>query len=60
MTEFVVKKAIKDEVNKRGMLCSFDAYDAINEQVQKLIEIGIKNAQSNGRKTVRAEDITAG
>ncbi len=60
MTEFVVKKAIKNEVNKRGMLCSSDAYDAINEQVQKLIEIGIKNAQSNGRKTVRAEDITAG
>ena len=60
MADFVVKKAVKNEVNKKGMLCASDACDALNKHVQKLIEIGIKNAQKNGRKTVKAEDITMG
>ncbi len=58
MADFVVKKAVKNEVNKKGMLCASDAYDALNAHVQKLVEIGIQNAQKNGRKTVKAEDIT--
>nr|MDO8080732.1 DUF1931 domain-containing protein [Candidatus Freyarchaeota archaeon] len=58
MADFVVKKAVKEEVNKKGMFCASDAFDVINNYVQKLIENGIANAQKNGRKTVKAEDFT--
>jgi histone H3/H4 len=58
MAEFIVKKAVKEEVNKKGMLCASDAFDAINKYVQKLIDNGIANAQKNKRKTVKAEDFT--
>ena len=58
MADFVVKKAVKEEVNKKGMLCASDAFDTINSYVQKLIDSGIANAQKNGRKTVKAEDFT--
>lgn len=60
MADFVVKKAVKDALNKREMLCASDAYDALNKHIEKLIETGIKNAKGAGRKTVKAEDITMG
>ncbi len=56
MADFVVKKAVKEEVNKKGMLCASDAFDVINQYVEKIINTGIANAQKNGRKTVKAED----
>lgn len=58
MADFVVKKAVKEAVNKKGMLCASDACEALNEHVQKIIEKGIENAKNAGRKTVKAEDLT--
>lgn len=52
-----MKKAVKEEVNKKGMLCASDAFDVINKYVEKIIDTGIANAQKNGRKTVKAEDL---
>ncbi|MEM2143774.1 MAG: hypothetical protein QW279_00305 [Candidatus Jordarchaeaceae archaeon] len=60
MVDLVVKKAVKEEVNKKGMLCASDAFEALNKLVQKLIENGVENAKKNGRKTVKAEDLTMG
>ncbi len=54
---FTVSSAIKEFLNKRGMMAAADLAEGLSASVQELLEKGMKRAQENGRKTVRPCDL---
>ena len=55
MASTIVKSAVKEELS--GMNVSSDFYDALDEDVSKLLADAAQRAQDNDRKTVQARDL---
>ena len=59
MTErekLVVASKVKDYIKSKACQTSSDALDALNDQVQKMLDKAVERAQSNKRATVRPQD----
>jgi TRAP-type C4-dicarboxylate transport system substrate-binding protein len=55
MADVIVKAAVKDALNELNV--SADFYDALDEEVQAVLEEAARRAQANGRQTVQARDL---
>ncbi|GGL68388.1 DUF1931 domain-containing protein [Halocalculus aciditolerans] len=55
MANLVVKAAVKDALEEKNVAGDF--YDALDEEVEELIEDAAERADANGRKTVQARDL---
>ena len=53
----VVQSKVRDQVKRRGANMAGDFADALSKRVQAMVDDAIKRAKSNGRKTVRANDL---
>ena len=53
----VVASKVRDAVKAAGCNCASDFPDALSAKVQWEVDQAAKRAQSNGRKTVRANDL---
>lgn len=54
----VVASRVHDILKERDLRVAGDAFDALNAEVEKLIEDAAKRASANGRKTVQAHDFS--
>jgi histone H3/H4 len=55
MSELIVKSAIKEALE--GNNVSSDFYEALDEEVEELIEDAARRADANDRKTVQPRDL---
>lgn len=55
MTDLIVKSAVKDALS--GMNVSADFYDALDDEVDRLLADASRRAGSNDRKTVQPRDL---
>ena len=55
MTSFIVKSNVKEALDDTNV--SADFYDALDEDVEELIEEAARRAEANGRKTVQPRDL---
>ena len=55
MAELIVKAAIKDYLADNNV--SSDFYDALDEEVQELLDDAARRADANDRKTVQPRDL---
>jgi len=51
----IVKAAVKNRAD--GMNVSSDFYDALDEEVEEVMQRAMKRAEENDRKTVQARDL---
>lgn len=54
---FAVASKIKTYVREKGFCAGSDLADAVSNKVIALLDAAIQRTTSNGRKTVRAEDL---
>ena len=54
---FAVASKIKTYVRSLGYCAGSDLPDAVSQKVVELLDNAMKRTESNGRKTVRAEDL---
>ncbi|MDP7068943.1 MAG: hypothetical protein QF815_00315 [Candidatus Peribacteraceae bacterium] len=54
---YVVASKLKDLVKKNGMMSSGDLADAVSKELESAVAKACARAKSNGRKTVRPEDL---
>lgn len=54
---FAVASKIKTYVRSRGYCAGSDLPDAVSNKVVEILDAAIKRTDSNGRKTVRSEDL---
>lgn len=54
---FAVASKIKTFVREKGFCAGSDLADAVSTKVVAMLEAAIQRTTSNGRKTVRAEDL---
>lgn len=55
MADKIVKSAVKDSFD--GMNVSADFYDALDSEVEELLEDAARRAEDNDRKTVQPRDL---
>lgn len=55
MADLIVKAAVKGAVEDKNV--SSDFYDALDEEVEALLEKASERAEANDRKTVQARDL---
>lgn len=55
MADVIVKAAVKDALGETNVAAEF--YDALDEEVQALLNDAERRAQANNRKTVQARDL---
>jgi histone H3/H4 len=55
MADIIVKAAVRNAVD--GLNISADFYDALDDEVQALLNDAERRAQANDRKTVQARDL---
>ncbi len=55
MADLIVKAAVKDAVDEMNVASDF--YDALDEEVQDLLDDAERRAQENGRKTAQPRDL---
>jgi len=55
MTDLIVKSAVKEALE--GNNVSADFYDALDEEVEELLEDAARRAEANDRKTVQPRDL---
>ena len=55
MTDLIVKSAVKDALE--GNNVSADFYDALNDEVEELLEDAAQRAEVNDRRTVQPRDL---
>jgi histone H3/H4 len=55
MTDLIVKSAVKDALE--GNNVSADFYDALNDEVEELLEDAAQRAEANDRRTVQPRDL---
>lgn len=55
MVDLVVKAAVKDALEEKNVAGDF--YEALDEEVEELIEEAAERADANGRKTVQPRDL---
>ncbi|MFP4026438.1 MAG: hypothetical protein ACLFWL_01420 [Candidatus Brocadiia bacterium] len=53
----IVGSKTKDYIKSKGMMCSKDVLEAVNEYVYECLDKAAKRAEANGRKTVQARDV---
>ncbi|WP_330630860.1 DUF1931 domain-containing protein [Halocatena halophila] len=55
MADLIVKAAVKDALNEMNVASDF--YDALDGEVQELLEDASRRAKENDRKTVQPRDL---
>ncbi len=55
MADLIVKAAVKEELDDRNV--SSDFYEALNEEVEELLDDAARRAEGNDRKTVQPRDL---
>jgi histone H3/H4 len=55
MADLIVKAAVKEALD--DMNVSSDFYDALDEEVEELLEDAAERAEANDRKTVQPRDL---
>jgi histone H3/H4 len=55
MADLIVKNSVKEALD--DMNVSRDFYDALDEEVEELLDNAARRAQSNDRKTVQPRDL---
>ena len=55
MADLIVKSAVKDQLEGKNVASDF--YDALDAEVQDLLERAADRADANGRKTVQSRDL---
>jgi len=55
MADLIVKNSVKEALD--DMNVSRDFYDALDEEVEELLEDAARRAESNDRKTVQPRDL---
>ena len=55
MTDLIVKSAVKDALE--GNNVSADIYDALDAEVEELLEDAPRRAEANDRRTVQPRDL---
>lgn len=55
MADLIVKAAVKDALDDNNVASDF--YDALNEEVEELVEDAAERADANDRKTVQPRDL---
>lgn len=55
MADLIVKAAVKDALNEMNVASDF--YDALDEEVQDLLDDAARRAGENDRKTVQPRDL---
>lgn len=55
MADLIVKAAVKDALGEMNV--SSDFYDALDVEVQDLLDDAGRRAEENGRKTVQQRDL---
>lgn len=55
MSDLIVKSAVKDAIEGRNV--SAHLYDALNDEVEQLLEDAARRAEANDRKTVQPRDL---
>ena len=54
---FSVASKIKEYVREKGYCAGSDLPDAMSKKVVEMLDAAIQRTESNGRKTVRGEDL---
>jgi len=55
MTDLIVKSAVKEALSSHNV--SADFYDALNDEVDGLLDDAARRASENDRKTVQPRDL---
>lgn len=55
MADLIVQSAVKDQLTNRNVAADF--YDALDEEVNQLLQDAAQRAQDNDRKTVQPRDL---
>ncbi|WP_129114367.1 DUF1931 family protein [Halegenticoccus tardaugens] len=55
MADLIVKAAVKEALQDKNVASDF--YDALDEQVQDLLDDAARRAEENDRKTVQPRDL---
>lgn len=55
MSDLIVKAAIKDALDDKNVAADF--YDALDEEVEELLDEAAGRADANDRKTVQPRDL---
>ena len=55
MADLIVKAAVKEALDDKNV--SSDFYDALDEEVDRLLDNAGARAEANGRKTVQPRDL---
>ena len=55
MADLIVKAAVKDALDDMNVASDF--YDALDEEVQELLDKAARRADENDRKTVQPRDL---
>ncbi|AAV47365.1 MULTISPECIES: hypothetical protein [Haloarcula] len=55
MADLIVKAAVKEELNDMNVASDF--YDALDEEVEELLQDAARRADENDRKTVQPRDL---
>ncbi len=55
MADLIVKSTVKEQLD--GMNVSPDLYEALDEEVAKLLDEAARRAEANDRKTVQPHDL---
>jgi len=54
---YIVASKVKERIAKAGLRSSSELADAFSEMIERKIMRAIERAKSNGRQTIRAEDL---
>lgn len=55
MSDLVVKSAVKDALDENNVAADF--YEALDEEVEELLEDAARRCEANDRKTVQPRDL---
>jgi len=55
MVDVLKKSGVRDAAD--GVNVGSDFYDALDDEVKRLVERAVERAEDNGRRTVKARDV---
>ena len=55
MSDLIVNSAVKEALSEKNVAADF--YDALDEEVNELLEDAARRAEANDRKTVQSRDL---
>ena len=56
MADLIVKSKVAEMIRGKDMMIASDAYDALNEHVEKTVHKAMERCSAGGRKTVKPFD----